>query len=99
MFENIYVKIDGEIKPIKELIEDYCGGDEYYTDVNGCVVAIINLLEQNKIDKVKLDILNKIRIAMLNTNTKCRFCGEGEDNNHDEGIHIINSFINGDYKL
>lgn len=49
--------------------------------------------------KKELQILKIIRDKMLESETRCRFCGEGEDNNHDEGIHIINSFLEGEYKL
>jgi len=49
--------------------------------------------------KEKIEFLKKIREKFLNTKTKCRFCGDGEDNNHNEGIHIINSMIEGEIKV
>jgi len=35
---------------LRELIQSYCGADEIYTDIDGCVEAIKHLLEANNVD-------------------------------------------------
>ncbi len=52
-----------------------------------------------KLTRKEIEILKKIKGVMKNTETKCRDCGEGEGNNHNEGIHTINSILHNEIKI
>lgn len=59
----------------------------------------MNIIISKKLTKKEKDILLIIRKKMLKSELPCRFCDEQEGNMHNEGIHTINSFLTGHYKL